>query len=259
MCISRACFGALFGAALAVVEMMAGPQAGAAVLSPQQALPAQTIQEFLGKPDALLTQFPDGGPRMIARVRDLAASDPATLDPIVALLQTANAAQSTAIGTGLGQVAVMAVKTDQAYANQIQVAVASAVKGHDVGAVGAGSGTGTGSAQPNIGSAVKTIDLVEGVTERGTQPVTVGSPVFLNETVRTGPGSKAELLFADRSNLAVGPVSAIKLDKFVYDPGGDSGTVVIEVGQGTFRFITGVQPSKNYEIKMPSATMGVRG
>ena len=140
--------------------------AAAAVYSPQQALPAQVIQDFLANPGALLKQYPSGGAQMISRVRDLAASDPSTLNPIVGLLATANANQSTAIGTGLGQVALMAVKTDQAYANQIQEAIASAIKGHDVGPVG-GPG-GVGSSQTKIGNAVKTIDQVEGVTDKGT-------------------------------------------------------------------------------------------
>ena len=256
MGISRACFGALLGAAVAVSQLAALSPAAAAVYSPQQALSAQTIQDFLANPRALLTQYPDGGPQMISRVRDLAASDPSTLNAIVGLLATANAMQSTAIGTGLGQVALMAVRTDQAYANQIQEAIAGAVKRHNVGPVG---GAGAGSSQQKIGNAVKTIDQVEGVTEKGTQPVSAGSEIYVNELVRTGVSGKAELLFADRTNLTVGPVTTIRLDKFVYDPSGGSGNVVLEVGLGSFRFITGLQDPRNYEIHTRYATMGIRG
>jgi hypothetical protein len=116
----------------ALSTLIAAPCAGAfspafaAVYTPQQALPAQTIKEFLSDPNSLLTQFPDGGAQMIARVRDLAASDPATLDPIIALLASSNGKQATSIGTGLGQVALMAVRTDQAYAASIQEALAKA-------------------------------------------------------------------------------------------------------------------------------------
>jgi hypothetical protein len=248
-------FGALVGAAL--LQVCAPPPAAAAVYSPQQALPSTVIQDFLKDPAALLEQYPNGGPQMIVRVRDLAGSDPATLNAIVGLLATANSAQSSAIGTGLGQVALLAVKTDQAYANQIQEAIAGAVKGQGVGPVSISPGAGSSSGR--VGSAVKTIDQVQGITDKGEQVIGPGSEVYLNEVVKTGASGKAELLFADRTNLAVAPMTTIRLDQFVYDPSSGSGDVVVNVTEGTFRFITGVQPAKNYKIVTPYATMGVRG
>lgn len=92
--------------------------ANAAIYSPQRALAAPIIQQFLSDPASLLGRYPVGGPKMVAMVRDLAASDPATLKPIVDLLGVATADQATAIGSGLGQAATMAVKTDQAFANR---------------------------------------------------------------------------------------------------------------------------------------------
>jgi FecR protein len=252
---SHAFFCALLGVPLFVHQITLLSPAAAAVYSPQRALPAQTIQEFLANPTALLAQYPDGGGRLIARVRDLAASDPSTLSALIGLLATANSDQAIAIGTGLGQTALMAVKTDQAYANEIQEAIANAGKNRGAG----GGNAGVGSSQPNIGNAVKTKDEVEGVTERGSEPLTAGREVYLNELVRTGDTGKAELLFADRTNLTVGPVTTIRLDKFVYDPGGGSGTVVFQASAGSFRFITGIQGHKNYAVKTPFATMGVRG
>jgi len=54
--------------------------AAAAVYSPKQALSAPVIQDFLANPGALLTKYPVGGAQLISRVRDLAASDPSTLN-----------------------------------------------------------------------------------------------------------------------------------------------------------------------------------
>ena len=110
---------ALFGAIFALVIGFA-PLASAAVYSPRQALPATTIQQFLANPSSLLSQFPNGGPLMITKVRDLAASDPATLSALIGLLKSANPDQASAIGTALGQVALMAVNSDPAFATQIQ-------------------------------------------------------------------------------------------------------------------------------------------
>ena len=116
---------ALFGAIFALVIGFA-PLASAAVYSPRQALPADSIQQFLGNPSSLLSQFPNGGPLMITKVRDLAASDPATLSALIGLLKSANPDQASAIGTALGQVALMAVNSDPAFATQIQTEVAQA-------------------------------------------------------------------------------------------------------------------------------------
>ena len=78
--------------------------------------------------------------------------------------------------------------------------------------------------------------------------------------VRTGVSGKAQLLFADRTNLSIAPVTEIRLDKFVYDPSAGSGGVVeLVANSGSFRFITGVQAHEAYSIKTPFATMGVRG
>src|ERR1700728_3164687 len=78
----------------------------AAVYSSERALPADEIRDFIANPAALLEKYPDGGALMIARVRDLLASDPSTLNPITGLLPNTNYSQATAIGTALGQVAL---------------------------------------------------------------------------------------------------------------------------------------------------------
>jgi hypothetical protein len=85
------------------------------------------------------------------------------------------------------------------------------------------------------------------------------SGVHANETVRTGSGGQANLQFLDNTKLSVGPTSTVRLDKFVYDPNTGTGAVTINATRGAYRFVTGVQDSKNYEIKTPYATLGVRG
>jgi hypothetical protein len=149
---------AAFGALMAGLIVAATPSAQAAIYSPQQALPADAIQQFLTNPSGFLAQYPTGGPQMSKAVRDLVASDPQTLNALIGLLSQANPDQASAIGTGLGQVALMAVDTDQAFAVQIQTVVAqsgntgalvafSAVVGGDIklaAATGGGGGGGGG-------------------------------------------------------------------------------------------------------------------
>lgn len=145
----------LFAASILGLAMGLLTPAAAAVYSARQALPSQTIQQFLSDPASLLSQFPTGGPMMITKVRDLVASDPATLSALIGLLKTATPDQATAIGTALGQVALMAINTDQAFATELQTQIAqagnssalvafSAVVGGDIKLTASGPGVGIG-------------------------------------------------------------------------------------------------------------------
>ena len=113
--------------------------------------------------------------------------------------------------------------------------------------------------EPNIGSAVATKNKVEGVVGDTTHSIAKGTNVYSNETVRTGDASVADLKFLDETTLSVGPISEIRMDKFVYDPSGSAGSVVIEATKGAFRFVTGKQDNKVYQIKTPYGTLGIRG
>jgi outer membrane immunogenic protein len=114
-------------------------------------------------------------------------------------------------------------------------------------------------AQSPIGSASSIQNRVEGIIGDGTQTIAAGGSVFQNERVRTGEMSQAQFVFLDRTNLGVGPKSEVTLNEFVYNPNRGSGKIVIEAGRGVFRFVTGSQNPRNYEIKTPIATIGVRG
>ena len=87
----------------------------------------------------------------------------------------------------------------------------------------------------------------------------VGSRVFQNDVVTTGVESLAQLMFLDETTLSIGPKSEVKLDKFVFDPSKGGGNVIFSATKGAFRFITGSQDPRHYEIKTPVATIGVRG
>jgi len=199
---SRALFGAaIFGVILAVV-----PPASAAVYSPRQALSTDTIQQFLANPSSLLSQFADGGPQMITKVRDLAASDPATLSAIIGLLKNANPNQSSSIGTALGQVALMAVNTDQAFATEIQTEIAksgntsalvafSSVVGGDIKLAAAGGPSG------GIGGGGES----QTSSTTGLGGFFAGAPLSLNAGVRNQPDSFSTPSFGGSSPGSVSP------------------------------------------------------
>lgn len=90
-------------------------------------------------------------------------------------------------------------------------------------------------------------------------PINVGSKLFANERVRTGQDSAAKLVFADDTNLAVGPVSTVTLDKFVFSGPSTYAQATIALGKGAFRFATGNSDKRSYSINTGLATIGIRG
>ncbi len=110
---------------------------------------------------------------------------------------------------------------------------------------------------PDIGVAASVVNKVDGSLGPQTRTLAIGDKVFTNEVIRTGSDSKGQLLFRDETSLAIGPDSEVTLDKFVYNPNG--GSLTLNATKGVFRFISGSLPKQSYEIKTPSATVGVRG
>ena len=114
------------------------------------------------------------------------------------------------------------------------------------------------NAEPRIGTAASTRPKVEAVTEGSTQALSSGSEIYANQTVRTGIRGTADLVFIDSTNLDVGPMSEVRLDKFVYDPTGSSGSVVLQARRGAFLFATGSQAKRAYQFNTPHGTLGVQ-
>jgi hypothetical protein len=102
--------------------------AKAACYSADQQMAAPVVSDFLANPGALLQQAGNGqgGDAMIAMVRDLVMSNPATLPAVINLLKTANGDQQKAIGNALGQAANLCVGPDRLYADDIQAQLALA-------------------------------------------------------------------------------------------------------------------------------------
>jgi len=119
--------------------------------------------------------------------------------------------------------------------------------------------SGASNAEPRIGTAASTRPNVEAVGVGSTQTLSAGSEIYANQTVRTGNRGMADLVFLDKTNLSVGPTSEVRLDKFVYDPTGSSGSVVLQATRGAFRFVTGSQAKQAYQVSTPHGTLGVRG
>jgi ferric-dicitrate binding protein FerR (iron transport regulator) len=115
------------------------------------------------------------------------------------------------------------------------------------------------SAQQRIGEASSVKNSVVRVSLNATQPLQNGGSVFKDEIIRTGKASSTQLAFIDQTNLAVGPSSSVKLDRFVFDGSTANQAVRINLLKGAFRFATGRLDKRAYRIQTSSATIGVRG
>ena len=114
-------------------------------------------------------------------------------------------------------------------------------------------------AQAKIGVAATVTNDVAQLLGQKPQPISSGEDVVRNEVVRTGEASNTKLVFVDDTNLAVGPASTVKLDKFVFAGATSYNQAGMELAKGAFRFTTGHSEKRAYDIRTPVATIGVRG
>jgi hypothetical protein len=115
------------------------------------------------------------------------------------------------------------------------------------------------SADVKIGVAGAVKDQVTATIGTSSAPLNTGHDLFTDETISTGQSGTAQLLFLDETSISIGPQSDVKLDRFVYDPQRQAGSVVFETSRGVLRFISGSQRPGTYELKTPVATIGFRG
>jgi hypothetical protein len=110
-----------------------------------------------------------------------------------------------------------------------------------------------------IGVASLVRNQVNGVLPSGTLEIQVGQSVVRDEIIKTSSDSQAKLVFTDSTNLAVGPNSVVKLDKFVAAESSSYSKATVNALKGAFRFTTGHSEKPAYEVNTGIATIGVRG
>ena len=115
------------------------------------------------------------------------------------------------------------------------------------------------AAHPEVGSTVAVRNRVIAEMENEKRRLSKGAKVHQDELLITGARSSAEIRLLDETKLAVGPSARLVLDKFVYDAGAPPKSISLTLAKGAFRFISGASDKSAYEIKTPTASMGVRG
>ncbi|MFA5159798.1 MAG: FecR domain-containing protein [Candidatus Omnitrophota bacterium] len=123
------------------------------------------------------------------------------------------------------------------------------------------AGTG-GAAQAGVAAAVK--GDVKTVTPPGKAPHTLksGDKVFVGDKIETGMDGRLQVLLLDQTVFTLGPLGAITVDEFVYNPSNDDGKVKASVMKGIFRVVSGEVAHKkpeNMSVDLPAGAIGFRG
>ena len=115
----------------------------------------------------------------------------------------------------------------------------------------------TASAAP-VGKVTK----VQKQAQVGSRSATSGTPVHMNDRLRTGPGSRMEVTFMDGTQLTLGENATVVVDNYVYNPSQGAGKMALSSTQGAFRFATGKlnqMKDKDVQVTTPHGALAVRG
>lgn len=88
----------------------------------------------------------------------------------------------------------------------------------------------------------------------------VEAPIQQNDTITTGPGSRAQIMFQDKTVLALGENSELKVYSVLSEFG--SGATSMGILKGTLRVLTSKVVSQNpdkFLVESPLGVIGIRG
>ena len=111
-------------------------------------------------------------------------------------------------------------------------------------------------------AAVGKVTQVQNQAQVGGKTAVVGTPVYLNDRLRTGAKARLKVTFGDQSELTLGENANVVVDHFVYNPSKSKGEVVLSATQGALRFAGGKienMQQKKVLVNTPSAALAVRG
>jgi hypothetical protein len=117
-----------------------------------------------------------------------------------------------------------------------------------------------------FGQTAGKVDLVDGEVQiidvaKNARTPKLGDVLSVGDSVVTGADGELHLAMEDGGQMAVRPNTRMTVDKYKAEGGTDDRSV-ISLMQGALRSVTGwigkFQP-KNYQIRTPTATIGVRG
>jgi hypothetical protein len=107
-----------------------------------------------------------------------------------------------------------------------------------------------------------TVTKVKNQAEIGSTTAVVGTPVNINDEIRTGPGARLQITFRDETELTLGENARVVVDRYVFDPDTSTGAMALNASHAAFRFTTGrlsQMRDKDITVTTPVAALAVRG
>jgi hypothetical protein len=93
-------------------------------------------------------------------------------------------------------------------------------------------------------------------------PAAVGTPVYEQDSLATGPDGRLGITLRDDTRLSIGPQSTIEISRFVYAHSDSQFAFVLKVVRGVVAYVSGriakLSPDA-VRLETPSAIVGVRG
>lgn len=86
-----------------------------------------------------------------------------------------------------------------------------------------------------------------------------GNRLSQGDVIETRGAGQVQVLFDDQTRIVIGPNSRLVVEDILMNSGKSANRFAVTAVKGSFRFITGRSSKSAYEIRTPTATMGVRG
>jgi hypothetical protein len=116
-----------------------------------------------------------------------------------------------------------------------------------------------GEAAEVSGTTVRVSVQAQADGEGGVRILRAPGNIFQGDIITTDRAGEAQIRFRDDSRFVVGPNSRVTIDEFVFNPNGTATQVGLSAARGAFRFIGGRSNDQAYQIRTPTATIGIRG
>lgn len=94
----------------------------------------------------------------------------------------------------------------------------------------------------------------------GERQLAIESPVYVDDTIRTGPRGRLQLMFPDNTIIGLGTNGELEVADYRWD--GEDGSLNTRVNRGAFRVMGGSvarTAPESFTTETPAATIGIRG
>lgn len=111
----------------------------------------------------------------------------------------------------------------------------------------------------SVGEVVNVTPGASIIRSGGRVTVAPSTAVEQGDTIVTNGSGIVEIIFNDDTKLAVGPRSRLKITDVLMNGANRAEKFKLRTVSGTFRFLSGKSRKEVYDIRTPSANLGIRG